>query len=340
MHERLSTRAIVETLVGHKTDTQTDFWALLGDPRHPIADQVLKAYEYPDQWVNRLILGDSLVVMNSLLHYERLGGQVQMIYIEPPYGVKFGSNFQPFVRLDQPRMLADNDERRALIESLRVLSNDDIMRALQATGVLYLEGHTDLEILRAFAKVLNHPAQRLLTRDLFWKPTVADTQPGRPGIKAREHYDALRLVRGDLPALEVVDGDSRPEIRSSDIMGAGFQRWRWRRYEVESYLVHPDALERFVNHVVGAGSAPHVGDLHTYLAANLPPAVIQRPLEDHAYLNTVTARTDILPQALSAAGLPGLPFTRYHEIAALMLPEEVHPDVRETLDTLVRAFGP
>jgi hypothetical protein len=98
VHERLSTKAIVETLVGHKTDKQTDLWELLGDPRHSITDQVLKAYEYPDKWVNRLILGDSLVVMNSLLHYERLGGQVQMIYIDPPYGVKFGSNFQPFVR--------------------------------------------------------------------------------------------------------------------------------------------------------------------------------------------------------------------------------------------------
>jgi len=98
VHERLSTKAIVETLIGHKTNKQTDFWELLGDPRHSITDQVLKAYEYPDKWVNRLILGDSLVVMNSLLHYERLGGQVQMIYIDPPYGVKFGSNFQPFVR--------------------------------------------------------------------------------------------------------------------------------------------------------------------------------------------------------------------------------------------------
>jgi len=98
VHERLSTKAIVETLVGHKADKQTDFWEMLGDPRHSITDQVLKAYEYPDKWVNRLILGDSLVVMNSLLHYERLGGQVQMIYIDPPYGVKFGSNFQPFVR--------------------------------------------------------------------------------------------------------------------------------------------------------------------------------------------------------------------------------------------------
>ena len=83
VHERLSTKAIVETLVGHKTDKQTDFWEMLGDPRHSFADQVLKAYEYQDNWVNRLILGDSLVVMNSLLHYERLGGQVQMIYIDP-----------------------------------------------------------------------------------------------------------------------------------------------------------------------------------------------------------------------------------------------------------------
>lgn len=98
VHERLSTKAIVETLVGHRTDKQTDFWELLGDPRHSVSDQVLKAYEYKDNWVNRLILGDSLVVMNSLLHYERMGGQVQMIYIDPPYGVKFGSNFQPFVR--------------------------------------------------------------------------------------------------------------------------------------------------------------------------------------------------------------------------------------------------
>jgi adenine-specific DNA-methyltransferase len=98
VHERLSTKAIVETLVSHKTDKQTDLWDLFGDPRHSVADQVLRAYEYPDKWVNRLILGDSLVVMNSLLHYERLGGQVQMINIDPPYGVKFRSNFQPFVR--------------------------------------------------------------------------------------------------------------------------------------------------------------------------------------------------------------------------------------------------
>jgi adenine-specific DNA-methyltransferase len=98
IHERLSTKTIAETLAGHKRDKQRTMFDLFGDPQHSIADQVLRAYEYRDDWVNRLILGDSLVVMNSLLHYEGLGGQVQMIYMDPPYGVKFGSNFQPFVR--------------------------------------------------------------------------------------------------------------------------------------------------------------------------------------------------------------------------------------------------
>ena len=98
IHERLSTKAILETLKGHRRDKQVDMFDLFGDPQHPIYEQVLRAYEHKDKWVNRMILGDSLVVMNSLLQYEGLGGQVQMIYIDPPYGVKFGSNFQPFVR--------------------------------------------------------------------------------------------------------------------------------------------------------------------------------------------------------------------------------------------------
>ena len=70
IHERLSTKAILETLKGHKRDKQTDMFDLFGDPQHSITDQVLRAYEHKDKWVNRMILGDSLVVMNSLLHYE------------------------------------------------------------------------------------------------------------------------------------------------------------------------------------------------------------------------------------------------------------------------------
>jgi len=111
VHERLSTKAILETLKAHKRDKQLSMFELFGDPQRPIHDQVLRAYEYPDNWVNRLILGDSLVVMNSLLHYESLGGQVQMIYMDPPYGVRFGSNFQPFVR---KRDVKHNDDAETM----------------------------------------------------------------------------------------------------------------------------------------------------------------------------------------------------------------------------------
>lgn len=110
VHERLSTRAILETLQGHKL--QPSLFDLFADPQHPISDQVLRAYEYQDNWVNRMILGDSLVVMNSLLEYEGMGGQVQMIYIDPPYGIQFGSNFQPFVRKREVVHNADDDLTR------------------------------------------------------------------------------------------------------------------------------------------------------------------------------------------------------------------------------------
>ena len=110
VHERLSTKAILETLTGHERDRQMEM-QLFADPQLPLHQQ-LEAYEHQGGWVNRLILGDSLVVMNSLLEYEGLGGQVQMIYIDPPYGVKFGSNFQPFVRKRDVKHNDDEDMTR------------------------------------------------------------------------------------------------------------------------------------------------------------------------------------------------------------------------------------
>ncbi|NYT72482.1 site-specific DNA-methyltransferase [Halomonas sp. QX-2] len=95
VHERHSTQAILETLESYKSSGST--LDLFGDPELDVTDK-LDAYEHKGPWTNRMVLGDSLQVMNSLLEYEGLGGQVQMIYVDPPYGVKFGSNFQPFVR--------------------------------------------------------------------------------------------------------------------------------------------------------------------------------------------------------------------------------------------------
>jgi len=60
--------------------------------------QAVEFYEHDANWSNRMILGDSLQVMASLAELENLRGQVQMIYIDPPYGIKFGSNWQASAR--------------------------------------------------------------------------------------------------------------------------------------------------------------------------------------------------------------------------------------------------
>lgn len=241
--------------------------------------------------------------------------------------------------LDKPRSLESVAERTRLVTALKVLPQTDILQALETPGVLYLEDYTDLNILREWARVLNHPAYETLTTQLFWKKTVWETRDGAQGIKAREHYDALTLVR-DLPGLELLDGDARPDIRDTPITGRGLQRVRWRRYEIESYLLHPDSLSRYVQKAVGEDvAALHIADLKKYFEDNLPPAAVRDPLGDHAFLNNTKARTEILPPMLSAAGLPGIPYTEYHEIAAVMLPEEIHPEVIEKLDAIQRAFG-
>lgn len=69
----------------------------------------LEFYQHGVDWTNRLIAGDSLVIMNSLLEKEGMAGQVQMCYIDPPYGIKYGSNFQPFINQRDVKDGRDSD---------------------------------------------------------------------------------------------------------------------------------------------------------------------------------------------------------------------------------------
>jgi adenine-specific DNA-methyltransferase len=88
VHERISTQAILK--VAARQDTSRDLFA---DPELEYREAV-KFYQHDVDWANRIILGDSLQVMASLARRENLAGKVQMIYIDPPYGIKFRSNFQ------------------------------------------------------------------------------------------------------------------------------------------------------------------------------------------------------------------------------------------------------
>ncbi|MEQ1718159.1 MAG: site-specific DNA-methyltransferase [Hyphomicrobium sp.] len=114
VHERVDPATILanarKRLKGEKAGEvwrQTDLFAAAFE-NLPLR-QALDFYHHEKGWSNRLIAGDSLLVMNSLLHKESMAGKVQMIYIDPPYGIKYGSNFQPFTNKRDVKDGADAD---------------------------------------------------------------------------------------------------------------------------------------------------------------------------------------------------------------------------------------
>ncbi len=97
VHERIDPATIVEAVKRQNGDGYFQE-SLFNSPseNRPIREAI-QFYKHKHNWTNRLIAGDSLLVMNSLIEKEGMAGQVQMVYIDPPYGIKYGSNFQPFV---------------------------------------------------------------------------------------------------------------------------------------------------------------------------------------------------------------------------------------------------
>jgi adenine-specific DNA-methyltransferase len=93
IHERISTKAILKAVEKRELYRQLRLFA---EPDLPL-DKRIEFYQHEMDWTNRLILGDSLLVMNSLLEREMMAGKVQMIYIDPPYGIDYSSNFQPAI---------------------------------------------------------------------------------------------------------------------------------------------------------------------------------------------------------------------------------------------------
>jgi adenine-specific DNA-methyltransferase len=98
VHERIDPRTIIEAVRRVPDPNQPSQLSLFQTAaENPPLHEAVEFYRHAHGWSNRLVAGDSLLVMNSLLKKEGLAGKVQMIYIDPPYGIKYGSNFQPFV---------------------------------------------------------------------------------------------------------------------------------------------------------------------------------------------------------------------------------------------------
>ena len=93
VHERIDPKTIIEAVrKSHDDGGQRSLFE-----EHKPLREAVEFYKHSDNWSNRLVAGDSLLVMNSLLEKESMAEKVQMVYFDPPYGIKYGGNFQPFV---------------------------------------------------------------------------------------------------------------------------------------------------------------------------------------------------------------------------------------------------
>ena len=110
VHERIDPITILEKAMKKQQSKQETLFNYFDAPENnPPLRNAIEFYKHDQNWSNRLIAGDSLLVMNSLLEKEGMEGKVQMIYMDPPYGIKYGSNFQPFINKTLVKDRKDED---------------------------------------------------------------------------------------------------------------------------------------------------------------------------------------------------------------------------------------
>ncbi len=97
VHERIDPRTIIDAVKKRNGRAHPEQMSLFETEREEPLRNAVEFYKHAHGWTNRMVAGDSLLVMNSLLEKEGMAGKVQMIYLDPPYGIRYGSNFQPFV---------------------------------------------------------------------------------------------------------------------------------------------------------------------------------------------------------------------------------------------------
>jgi adenine-specific DNA-methyltransferase len=240
VQEKIHPQAIVEDVKA---------WARQGPP---VADlfadfnglddfaRKLEFYQHDQHWTNRLILGDSLLVMASLAEKERLRGQVQCVYFDPPYGIKFGSNWQVSTRkrdvkdakaedlTRQPEQIkAFRDTWELGIHSYLSYLRDRLAAArdlLTESGSVFVQiGDENVHVVRSLMDEV-FGSENFCSQIVFRKTTGKGSQlldntydillwysRNREIVKYRPIYE-LRTIADDsnLRDVELIDGTRRP----------------------------------------------------------------------------------------------------------------------------------
>lgn len=174
--------------------------------------QALDFYHHEKGWSNRLVSGDSLLVMNSLLTKESMGGKVQMIYIDPPYGIKYGSNFQPFTNKRDVKDRSDEDltQEPEMIKAFRDTWELGIHsyltylrdRLVLARDLLHESGSVFVQIGEENCHVVRNVLDEIFGVENFVSQIIFSKTSGATSENLAGTYDIILFYAKDKPHLK------------------------------------------------------------------------------------------------------------------------------------------
>lgn len=281
----------------------------------------------PDAHLHVLLQKQLYDILRSLGH-ERKGQLLIATHSEVLIDSTSPGQILSFSR--EPHPLASETDREQVREALKRVTSLELLLAENALGVLYLEGPTDFDLLKAWADVLDHPIKAWFAELPFWH-----NNRGRNPKEARAHFFALQAVRPGLRAALLLDGDNR-NLPDRELAADGLTLLRWERYEAESYLLHPASLQRFLEAEKGPLFAQPALE---YLRQQLPPAFFEDPLQTTAFLRAEPASKTLLPEVLRRAAVP-LSKSDYFLLAQAMKRGELPDEVWEKLTSIQMVVAP
>jgi len=222
-----------------------------------------------------------------------------------------------------------DDRGSQVLKALRDIGFEHYYQAEETGWVLYLEGSTDLAMLRAFADVLDHPARQHLERPFVH---YVANQPR----KAQEHFYALREAKRDLVGIAIYD---RLEANLPD--NPALAQRMWKRRELENYLCQRETLLAFAEDQ----GRKEVGELFAAVwRSNMEQAIEQiegalKTLEKDPWSADIKASDEFLEPLFrrfyESLGLPNLMRkTDFHILATFVPAEKVDQEIREALDAI------
>jgi len=216
------------------------------------------------------------------------------------------------------------NNKKQIVKALTTIGFDQYLLAAQKKRVIYLEGSTDFLMLKAWAKVLNHPLLPYLINNPFVK-YVANNP-----FDARNHFYGLKEAVPDLKGVALYDRlDCK--LQSTDL-----QEMMWQRREIENYLPIPEVVERYLD----GGSLSLIRDL---MSDYMPPIAKKDKRESwwfdtkmsDDFLDKIFRRYfQILKQPVSLMSK-----SNYYELALLAKSEELDEEVTKKLDALFLMMG-